>query len=862
MRHPRASRTQIDSILRSISARQITIVAGDFNAKTGTAKRNKIYHSTIGKHGKGQVNENGYHLLNFAKINNLKVCNTFFKHKPSHITTWEAPEKTNGCIDRNSKTPRNNRYRNQIDYILIRKHNGINITDARSYGGMLTTSDHKLVMVTCTIKWPYLPKTKYKAQLNIDNFQNHTIKKQYQNEITEKLSKSTIADNNQNRWTQIVEIIHETAAKVLGTKPKHRFHANQQIKELSEKQKTIKQSISNTENKEKKHALQKERNNILNNIHKLMKEQDEIKITAQLEEIERTKNNSSRMFQAIKQMQKFKPKIPLLIKTSNGGYTVNEKQQAKLISTYFQKQFNKNATTTKHTIEPKAMDNPFTSDEINEAIKLLRNNKSAGDDGIKAEMLKHAPSIIHHQIAKIYNCAAETGEHPHELVLGIITALQKPGKQRGPVENLRPITLLSMLRKILAICMKQRIIDRLDAEIPPSQAAYRTGRSTTEHVFAAKLLAQKATSSANYPIHLLMLDMSKAFDTVNREILMKELSKVIKHDELHLINIMINTKIQVRCGNTKSEIFTTDTGVPQGDGLSANEFTFYLSKALYNLKHEDHNYNPKIFKTPAHVLHDHFYCKPTNSEININMEYADDISFLTTDINTIEHTKLILPEKLLARNLHINETKTEQYTIKRDGDNDWKRCKLLGTLLDTEEDIKRRKGLAISTINTMKEIFYGDVSIEIKTRSFNCYVGSVFLYNSETWVLTKSAEQSIDSFHRKLMRIACLNVKWPNTVSNKDVYEITKQKPWSNLILKRQLSWLGHMSRLPDDTPVKLAFQHAQTSAIRPRGRPQTTWLSMMKKRVTDLGLEWDKACELTNDRAKWNTFIEQSCSM
>lgn len=68
-----------------------------------------------------------------------------------------------------------------------------------------------------------------------------------------------------------------------------------------------------------------------------------------------------------------------------------------------------------------------------------------------------------------------------------------------------------MLRKILAICMKKRIIDRIDKEIPPTQAAYRTGRSTTEQVFAIKLLAKKAITSKDYPIFLLMLDMSKAF---------------------------------------------------------------------------------------------------------------------------------------------------------------------------------------------------------------------------------------------------------------------------------------------------------------------------------------------------------------
>ena len=59
-----------------------------------------------------------------------------------------------------------------------------------------------------------------------------------------------------------------------------------------------------------------------------------------------------------------------------------------------------------------------------------------------------------------------------------------PGKPKRRSENLRPITLPSKLRKSLAICLKKRIIHKLDAEFPPSQAAYRQGRSTTKHVFA------------------------------------------------------------------------------------------------------------------------------------------------------------------------------------------------------------------------------------------------------------------------------------------------------------------------------------------------------------------------------------------
>ena len=190
------------------------------------------------------------------------------------------------------------------------------------------------------------------------------------------------------------------------------------------------------------------------------------------------------------------------------------------------------------------MNQPFTAEEIKSAIRSLRNNRSAGDDQIKAEMLKSAPDIFHELLADIYNNILETGEHPPELTLSIITPLQKPGKSKGSVQNLRSITLLSVIRKFLVVCMKKRIVNKLDAEIPPSQAAYRTGRSTIGHVFAAKVLVEKVIPLANYPIHLLMLDMSKAFDTVNRSTVMQELAKVLDPDKLHIINVLTKHSTQ------------------------------------------------------------------------------------------------------------------------------------------------------------------------------------------------------------------------------------------------------------------------------------------------------------------------------
>ena len=79
--------------------------------------------------------------------------------------------------------------------------------------------------------------------------------------------------------------------------------------------------------------------------------------------------------------------------------------------------------------------------------------------------------------------------------------------------------------------------------IPLSQAAYRKGRSTSEHVFAMKILCGKAITSCDYSTHILLLDMTKAFYTINREHLYKLLSDILDPDELNVMNILLKDVI-------------------------------------------------------------------------------------------------------------------------------------------------------------------------------------------------------------------------------------------------------------------------------------------------------------------------------
>ena len=77
-----------------------------------------------------------------------------------------------------------------------------------------------------------------------------------------------------------------------------------------------------------------------------------------------------------------------------------------------------------------------------------------------------------------------------------------------------------------------------------------------------------------------MLGTSKGFNSIKRNQLIEDLQNTIETDELHIISTLLNVSLSVRCENTLSKVFETNTGGPQGDCASALHFTYYLDKTL------------------------------------------------------------------------------------------------------------------------------------------------------------------------------------------------------------------------------------------------------------------------------------------
>ena len=150
--------------------------------------------------------------------------------------------------------------------------------------------------------------------------------------------------------------------------------------------------------------------------------------------------------------------------------------------------------------------------------------------------------------------------------------------------------------------------------------------------------------------------------------------------------------------------------------------------------------------------------------------------------------------------------------------------------------------------------------MKLKVRMLKAFIYPMLLYNCEIWTLTKKLEESIDIFQRKLLR-RMLNIKLTDKIRNEEIYKRSHQIPITTEIKKRRLNWLGHMLRLPEGTPAKLAFKEHLKRAKGNRGRPKHTWIKQINRDLKAINKTVDELTENDYGRKEWKKTVARLMS-
>jgi len=603
---------------------------------------------------------------------------------------------------------------------------------------------------------------------------------------------------------------------------------------------------------EQRKLLQTESNQVSHAIRRRAKQCASDAVDKKVQEIENLKDNA-KMFRAVKLLHRGRQQAPVVFDEQQ-KIVMQEDQAIAIISQHFEKAFKDTnySDTSKYSLSA-PLDMPITPSEVSLACKRLNNNRACGPDNIPAELFKYGPEILYSYLSTLYNKMAESGEQLN-IGSGLLIPLQKPGKQKGPVSNLRPIVLLTVLRKTLSLIVLKRIQGKVNSYISQYQSGFRPNRSTADLVWCHRFLAARCLKYQQ-SLYVLGIDMSKAFDTISRNKLMSILESFLSTDEVRLIHMLISgTSLQTRLGKSVGEPFLTTGGTPQGDSLSPVLFTVYLEAALREV-------HDCMVPRPAM---DVSLCLPPK------LAFADDVDFVSSSDAYLRGSLPVIGDTLRNWNLNMNEQKTEHTHIHRAADRvaeEWRNVRKLGSLMGEPEDLSRRIQLAGAVLQKSCAIWTrGHILNErSRIRLYKALVLPVLTYNMGTWGLTVAQLNKLDSFHRRQLRTV-VGIRHPQHITNADLYKRTESGPISSEVKRATWRLFGHVLRSATDSPAQLAMVAYFRCQDQPkyRGRPCSCLPVIIRHDLQRTGLTFHTEADLNHvrqvaqDRKAWQELFDQ----
>ena len=162
-------------------------------------------------------------------------------------------------------------------------------------------------------------------------------------------------------------------------------------------------------------------------------------------------------------------------------------------------------------IDKSSLEQPVTTVELGRALKQLSSNKAPSTDGLPAEFYKTFWLKLKEWYTDVINEAIEEGRLHLSARRGVISLIEKIGKQILLLDSWRPISLLGADYKIYAKLIANRLQLVLPSIIHESQLGFMKGRNLGENILKMLALMQWCEESRTSAI-VISYDFRKAFD--------------------------------------------------------------------------------------------------------------------------------------------------------------------------------------------------------------------------------------------------------------------------------------------------------------------------------------------------------------
>ena len=210
-------------------------------------------------------------------------------------------------------------------------------------------------------------------------------------------------------------------------------------------------------------------------------------------------------------------------------------------------------------------------------LKSLDPNKAIGLDGISSRFLNDGAEAIVEPVSHIVNISILTETVPGSFKQAKVIPLFKKGSKLDP-GNYRPVSILSVLSKILERAVHGQLGAYLEKRdiLYKNQSGFRGHYSTDTCLIGLSDFVKGEIGKGNL-VGMVLIDLQKAFDTVNHEILLSKMEAMGVTSVTWFKSYLSQREQCVEVNGKQSDFLKVTCGVPQGSILGPQLFLLYIN---------------------------------------------------------------------------------------------------------------------------------------------------------------------------------------------------------------------------------------------------------------------------------------------